>query len=542
MCALTMMITVFSSCQKQGEDAVLLSRDTLSEYVFVYGENTGAELRSKVGELSLKLEEKFGIALAVKDDYYMEGVDSLEIKETEILIGRTNRAESKEFFSTVKVNDYGWKVMGKKLVIGGANDEMTIKAIDEFISKVLSTDAPEGAFYSSKSDYTYTAQYQLDNITIGGKGINEYTLTYNQREYGMDYLAEYLRDTIASKCGYYLDVKKTKDAEGLKIIVDTTDTATDAMHCELQSNGDITVGGGNAQAVYQTVVALANRISALSAPTLDVALSDSFNNEELTVMAWNAQGQDGSKISGATAEKYQAVFEKYKPDIIMLQEAELRATGSRMLEVLGSEYALATEYRDDINMIHEMHNIVYYKKSTVKLLSQTYFWHSDTPDQISQYEGGAYVKLTSFSEFEQISTGKKLIAVNVHLNLKADNSPISLAELHTKELKLILDRLDAYLAEDPTATVVMGGDFNCEFSEASIKMLLNEGYINSSKEAEKAEEAVTFPKHNYVIDFIFVTDRGGLVSLYKADDLKEQNPSDHNPVIIKLCLTPELLG
>ena len=88
----------------------------------------------------------------------------------------------------------------------------------------------------------------------------------------------------------------------------------------------------------------------------------------------------------------------------------------------------------------------------------------------------------------------------------------------------------------------MGGDFNCEYTEYTIKTLTGAGYANSSLKAETAEIAVTFPKHNYVIDYIFVNNKGGLMSYYKADDLQDMNPSDHNPVIVKLCLTPELLG
>ena len=75
-------------------DPIVLSRDTLSEYVIVYGENIGDELKTKVGELSIKLKDKFGVAITAKDDYFKEGVDSLAIKETEILIGVTNREEA----------------------------------------------------------------------------------------------------------------------------------------------------------------------------------------------------------------------------------------------------------------------------------------------------------------------------------------------------------------------------------------------------------------------------------------------------------------
>ena len=540
------MTVAFSSCKKKQEENVaepiVLSRDTISEYVIVYGEGIGDELKNKVGELSLKFKEKFGVAVSAKDDYFKEGVDALAIKETEILVGVTNREESKSFIGSLKSRDYGWKAINKKLVIGGVNDEMTVKALDEFISKVLSKDSAEGAFYTSDSDYTYTAEYEIDTITVGGTDITGYTVAYNDDVYGMQYLAELIRDAIADKCGHYLSVVKAAKAEGMTITVDITETDENILLCEKLGNGNITVGGGSSQAVYKTALALTNRITALSEPALDVSITGAFVDEELTVLNWNVQGQDGNKIGGVTADRYEAVFVEYKPDILLLQEADLKNVGPRMLEVLGSEYELATTFREDISIPHTVHNIVYYKKATIKHNQSTYFWHSETPDVLSQFEGGGYVKLTEFSSLEQISSGKKILAVCVHLNLLAkDAENITGSQLRTKEINLILERVNAYLADEPTTTVIMGGDFNCEYTESTIKTLINAGYTNSSDAAEVIEAANTFPGHSYVIDYIFVNDRGALMSYYKADDLKDENPSDHNPVIVKLCLTPELL-
>ena len=543
LCALTMVAMAFSSCNTQEEDAepIVLSRDTLSDYVIVYGEDAGDELKEKVGEFAIKLKDKFGVAITAKDDFFKEGVDALAIKETEILIGVTNREESKSFIESLKSRDYGWKAVNKKLVIGGVNDEMTVTAIDEFISKVLSTDVAEGAFYTNDSDYTFVGEYELETITVGGKDIKEFTVAYNDDVYGMQYLAEFIRDAIADKCGRYLSVVKADEAQGLTITVDITDTDENSLLCEMLSNGNITVGGSSSQAVYKTALALSSRITALSEPALDVSITGAFVDEELTVLNWNVQGQDGNKIGGVTADRYEAVFVEYKPDILLLQEADLKNVGPGMLEVLGSEYELATTFREDISIPHTVHNIVYYKKATIKHNQSTYFWHSETPDVLSQFEGGGYVKLTEFSSLEQISSGKKILAVCVHLNLLAkDAENITGAQLRTKEINLILERVNAYLADEPTTTVIMGGDFNCVYTESTIKTLINAGYTNSSTAAEVIEAANTFPGHSHVIDYIFVSDRGALMSYYKVDDLKDENPSDHNPVIVRLCLTPEL--
>ena len=540
-----MVAMAFSSCQTQEDDAepIVLSRDTLSEYEIIYGEDAGDELKDKIGELSLALKDKFGVILTARDDFFKEGIESLAIKETEILIGVTNREESKSFIDSIKSRDYGWKAVNKKLVIGGVNDEMTVTAIDEFISKVLSAEVEEGVFYANDSDYTFVGEYELETITVGGKDIKEYTIAYNDDVYGMQYLAEFIRDAISDKCGRYLAVVRAGKATGATITVDITDTDENSLLCEMLGNGNITVGGSSSQAVFKTAMALSNRISALSEPALDVSITGAFADEELTVLNWNVQGQDGNKISGVTADRYAAVFEEYKPDILLLQEADLKNVGPRMLEVLGSEYELATTFREDISIPHTVHNIVYYKKATIKHYNSTYFWHSDTPDVLSQFEGGGYVKLTEFSSLEQISTGKKILAVSVHLNLLADGEKnITGAQLRTKEINLILERINEFLANEPTATVIMGGDFNCVYTESTIKTLIEAGYTNSSAAAEVIEAANTFPGHSYVIDYIFVNDRGALMSYYKVDDLKNENPSDHNPVIVRLCLTPELIG
>ena len=536
------MITVaFSSCKLQEENGerIEFSKDTLTEYVLVYGNGASAELKAKVGELSLKFKEKFGVLISVQDDAKKSSVTTLDIRETEILIGVTNREESQTFLDGFKDKDYGWKAINKKLVIAGVNDEMTITAIDEFMSKVLSSEPAEGAFYSSKSDYTYVGVYKLDTITIGGRDIREYSIAYNGDVYAMQYIAELIRDAIAEKCGYYLPVVDVKKATGLKITVGKTNAAEDTMACEVGAYGNVTVGGSTSQAVYQTASALCSKIAGLSAPALDVSVSGSFSKNELTVMTWNVY-QGVKEVSPQRAAAYKSVIDELNPDILMIQEMPLNYSDERFSAALNSNYVKATEKRADIDLPAYPTQIIYYNKNTVKLLSSHYFYTSETPDVPSAFSGANVQSTLVYSEFEQISSGNKLLAACAHLGIES-------SDMRVKQMGVIDEFFSKYRAENPETAIVFGGDLNCESGDKVINSIKKSGFANSSEAGEVVNVANTFPSKEQVIDYLFVSDGGALVSNYTVKDLGLHthdyvtgNPSDHNPVAIKISLTPQL--
>ena len=112
---------------------------------------------------------------------------------------------------------------------------------------------------------------------------------------------------------------------------------------------------------------------------------------------------------------------------------------------------------------------------------------------------------------------------------------------------MILDWIENYRVENPTATIFMAGDFNSTVGGKAIQNALKYGFVNSSEVAQSVTQNNTFPGHSHIIDFILVSDGGALLSSYEVKDMGEHvekgangNPSDHNPVIVKMCLTPEL--
>ena len=98
------------------------------------------------------LAAAFGnIRVDMETDYLKRGQDP-DPNACEILIGRTNRPESDEFLRTLKANEYGFAVIGNKLVITGWSDLTVNLAMDLFISKI--------------SSYTYIDPYGHKNLTM----------------------------------------------------------------------------------------------------------------------------------------------------------------------------------------------------------------------------------------------------------------------------------------------------------------------------------------------------------------------------------------
>ena len=95
-----------------------------------YDTTTGVDYIYKfIGMLDAGLKEKIGTEIEVETD-----ADTAEDENLEILVGSTNRPETKTFLKTLKVNEYGYGVVGNKLVIAGWGDYTSAMAIEAFLA------------------------------------------------------------------------------------------------------------------------------------------------------------------------------------------------------------------------------------------------------------------------------------------------------------------------------------------------------------------------------------------------------------------------
>ncbi len=113
--------------------------------------------------------EDAGYDLEIGTDFYREGNDNYTIGEFEILVGETNRPETQEFLDGLQMWQYGYALVGQKLVIAGHDDVSTRAAVEAFRE-----------YLASEETFSFSAD---DNYIYGevkeGTGTVYSLLTYN---------------------------------------------------------------------------------------------------------------------------------------------------------------------------------------------------------------------------------------------------------------------------------------------------------------------------------------------------------------------------
>lgn len=83
-------------------------------------------------DLRDKLSNFLGFKLGLSTDWYKPGTDIGAAYE--ILVGNTSRDETMQFLQNLNFNEYGFAVIGNKIIVSGWNETTTELAVDKFIS------------------------------------------------------------------------------------------------------------------------------------------------------------------------------------------------------------------------------------------------------------------------------------------------------------------------------------------------------------------------------------------------------------------------
>ncbi len=110
----------------------------LSSYKIVYALSSSKEVIAKIRSAVGELETAYGVRLEYGSDLDLTGAETVENGEREILVGETNRPESREAKKELPTSlSYIIGISGNKLVILGGNEEMTVAAIEAFKNILL---------------------------------------------------------------------------------------------------------------------------------------------------------------------------------------------------------------------------------------------------------------------------------------------------------------------------------------------------------------------------------------------------------------------
>lgn len=205
-------------------------------------------------------DEEFNAFIALQTAFKASGViidgerDSAEPSQYEIIIGQTDREESKQAAKGLRDDDYVIKVVGDKLIIVGGSPKATFTATQRFIEEYVS--GKSMLEIPVNMSITETGQYNVGNLTINGIDISEFSIVTHYPATRRDtYASQMLSSAVNQLTGYTLKTyDDRKDATEHEIIIGATShsdkTCGDHEYAVYFKDGNLHINGDSASLIH----------------------------------------------------------------------------------------------------------------------------------------------------------------------------------------------------------------------------------------------------------------------------------------------------
>ncbi len=202
------------------------------------------------------------------------------------------------------------------------------------------------------------------------------------------------------------------------------------------------------------------------------------NNGELNVMTFNVRYDnpgDGSNRWENRLPVIKSYFAEETPDVIGMQEV-LHNQVIDLLNIL-SGYGYVGAGRNDGKQGGE-YTPVFYRKEKLKLLENSQFWLSETPEIPGSVGWDAAItRIVTWAKFEHIPSGKEFYFFNTHF----DHRGIQAREMSPK---LMAEKINEIAGNEP---VIVTGDFNIRKNHPA----LGSGLYDNLTETFKTNNSLT---------------------------------------------------
>ena len=510
----------------------------LSNYEIIYAKDSSQEVKDEVKKLVNAIFDSFGVMLNQRSDLFYEGVESLKKGQYEILIGCTNRKESETFLNKyeLKWSDYGYAIVGDKLVIASQNEDGTLEALRAFIQYVSKNQDNE-VFFSNADLYLITdTSFPYPNLSVNGIAVDELSILCNEESLGG--VAQIIRDAIIEASGIAVPIVTDSEIENIegKLVVGSTnqiiiDPAPEDITYPTGKEFYISkLAGGlfveaNSTAGYLSAAAhIAAQIAATTTEKVVLECKKHEGEDAIGVMSFNlmAGAQKGDKRVDRVIE----IILKYRPAVIGVQEATDNWMGI-LRERLGDIYTVVGVGRNAEG--HDEHSAILYRTAEFDCLESGTKWLSDTPDVAgSKFADSHYTRIMTYALLSRKSDGKQFLHVNTHLDY---GSTPEEEQVKVAQMQVLFEEIKNFSAPH----VVITGDFNATVGSPVYELIMENGYEDSC--SASLVSAPTYhglmgttgaPSH---IDFAFSK---GMQSIdyYRIcnERVDNENVSDHYPI------------
>lgn len=258
-----------------------------------------------------------------------------------------------------------------------------------------------------------------------------------------------------------------------------------------------------------------------------------FGNAQTTVnmMSFNIRldvASDGENRWDARKDKVAGLINYYEPDFVGGQEVQHHQL-TYLLDSLDG-YSFIGAGRDDGKEEGE-YSCIFYKKNKFKLISQSTFWLSPTPDSVSFGWNAACRRVCTYGLFQSIRTKQFMWVFNTHFDHVSEEARVESAKLIVKKISEV---------NRQHYPVIVSGDFNSKPVEAPAQYMM--AHMNNSRNISRRVygEPDTWngfqfhKKPEGCIDYIFVS-RNNKITVSKfatlTDSYSLKYPSDHFPIM-----------
>ncbi len=535
------------------EDAVLLTPITASasSYKIVIPRSASIDEKNAANLLKEKIIELVGIELEIIDDYVNEK-RGIVAGEYEILVGITSRDETKQVYRELRANDYKISVIGKKLVVLGGNQLLTLNAMQSLVS-LISADEMGNIDIKQSHCVFVEGEYAISECLVNGTDAREYSIVYADKDTFAADMANLLNARIFEPAQMRISIKSdSNESAGKEIVIGRTNRESEAIKNKADTLGEgeafVASDGDKIYVIGKDEAALRYAVYSLLLNYDEETVANAVNiNFELK----DTDIKDSSPI--ITTMTFNICYTKYdpeQPDYVderldpevwaMLYapdrgEKIIKTVRDRMpttvgfqevtedwLEVLiaglGDKYDWVGELNDTDQQ--RWRNVIFYQRDILELVRTETKWISPTPNEQSRFDTAWQYRIYTLAEFRHKETGTEFTHVNLHLEFLED-----VRVPQAKVMEHVLSKIEG--------PYFVTGDHNFTRAMPSYEIFTSKLMWDSLYQAiDKHEDPI-----GGSIDYCFVSKNDFNVREYYVEN--EAICSDHMAVYFELSFLPQ---
>ncbi len=470
------LILFFAACSCRSESkTVVLMENARSDYAIVYPQDylEGGDCQTALKTLEDNIRQNANGAIIFKSDYLAEG-DSPD--RLEILIGKTNRPESKKAAENLRENDYFIGFTNGKLTVVGGSAQSTATAILHF-NALFFKETQDSLVLPENYALRINGEYEIDKLSILGHTANEIGILYDAST-EKDALA--LQNGIRKLTGHTLPLYTTEEDNRPPFTLTIT-----SADCELSiSDGAITLSHSDAGTRSERVCALLAKLRT-EKDIRDSSFPNAAESERLSLLSLNVSeaGYGENAVTLRYPRLMTLLLKNEYPDILTLQNVS--PAWMEEFDKAGENYPALTELYDSVGIgrngdDNSVKNPIFYRKDKLTLIDSGNFWLSDTPTFASIGWDGRERAIASYAILEQSATGEKFAVINTALDRYGETA-------RANGIALILQYADTF-----DCPVLIAGDMQSDSRDEPIGIATKYRFSDSeclAKESDHYEGA-----------------------------------------------------